>query len=267
MSSQQNIPEEFKKQIHTNDYETEIITLPSGGGDYYSIDNPLRDGKLELRLPTARDEDILASKSLIQKGVVIDVFLKSLVVDKNIDLDRMLIGDKNAVLFAARMLLYGNEYPVEMQCPRCSHNNNIVVDISEFETKELIESPNSDGLFSFELPRSKKKIMFRLFTYKDELDLTESKKKMKKYQKNYSDSNLTSIYKKMIVSVDGNNNALEIGNFIDNMSTIDSKAFRDYWSKVTPDIDTSFEFECEECQYTERSGLPITAQFFWPTAD
>lgn len=262
--SDNNIPNEYKKQIINTNFPTEIITLPSGGGNYYPVGNSLRSGKVELRLPTAKDEDILTSKSLIQKGTVLDVFMKNLLVDPTVDLDSMIIGDKNALLYATRMLLYGNEYPVSITCPKCNHQNDVVLDISQFETKEIEIMPNEDGLYKFTLPRSGNVIEFKLFTQRDENELEEIRKKMKKHMKSGYDGELTSRYKKMILSVDGEKDPMVIREFVDKMPTLDSKAFRSYLAKVTPDVESEFEFECDNCKHSERMNMPITAEFFWP---
>lgn len=264
MSEQQNIPEEYKKQITSTSFPTEIITLPSGGGDYYTLDNPLRSGKVELRIPTAKDEDILMSKSLIQKGVVLDVFMKNLLVDQSINLDKILIGDKNALLFAARMLLIGNENDVNITCPKCAESAKITIDISEFETREIDILPSQTGTFKFELPSTKSVIEFKLFMQSDENELEEMRKQMRKHLKSADDGALTSMYKKMIISINDEKNPVIIGKLIDGMNSKDSRAFRQYLTKVTPDIDSSFQYECPSCGYSERMTMPITAQFFWP---
>ncbi len=52
-------------------FPTETIDLPSGG-KFYSEGSPLRSGKVDVKYMTAKEEDILTSTNLIQKGVVID---------------------------------------------------------------------------------------------------------------------------------------------------------------------------------------------------
>ena len=54
---------------------------------------------------TAKEEDILTSANLIKKGIVIDKLLESLIVTKAVKVADLLIGDKNAVLIASRILL------------------------------------------------------------------------------------------------------------------------------------------------------------------
>ena len=123
------------RQINEN-IPTEEVELPSQGR-YYPDGHPLSAGKITLRYPTAKDEDVLTSKNLIQKGTVIDVFLQSLVADKSINLDDMLLGDKNALVIASRILAYGKDYPVDIPCPSCKATNNEVIDISELKPKEI----------------------------------------------------------------------------------------------------------------------------------
>ena len=91
-----------------NKIPTEIIDLPSKGL-LYSKDNPLSSGKIEMKYMTAKEEDILTNSALIQKGTVIDEVVKSLIVTK-INYDDLLIGDKDALMVAARVLGYGKDY-------------------------------------------------------------------------------------------------------------------------------------------------------------
>ena len=89
-------------------FPTEMVNLPSKGW-FYDSANPLASGEVEVKYMTAKEEDILTSQNLIRKGIVFDKLLNALVVSK-IKLDDMLIGDKNAVLIAARVLAYGKNY-------------------------------------------------------------------------------------------------------------------------------------------------------------
>ena len=87
---------------------TEIVDLPSKGY-LYSKDSSLADGKIEIKYMTAKEEDILTNSSYIQKGTVLDKLFQSLIVSK-IDYNELLIGDKNTIMIAARILGYGKDY-------------------------------------------------------------------------------------------------------------------------------------------------------------
>jgi hypothetical protein len=87
-------------------FPTEVIDIPSGG-KVYSKESPLADGKIEIKYMTTKEEDILMSENLIKKGVVIDKLLDSLIVTKGVNQASLVLGDKNAVLVASRILAYG----------------------------------------------------------------------------------------------------------------------------------------------------------------
>ena len=60
---------------------------------------------------TAKDEDILSSESLLNNNQAIDRLLESLLVE-DVDPGTLLIGDRSALLVAARISGYGAEYIV-----------------------------------------------------------------------------------------------------------------------------------------------------------
>jgi len=156
-------------------FPTEVVDLPSQGL-LYPTDSPLSSGKIEIKYMTAREEDILTSANLIKKGVVIEKLLESLIVDKSIKIGDLLVGDKNAVLIAARILAYGKEYNVEYD------GQQLVVDLTTLKDKKLDETKVSKGVneFQFELPATKRKVTFKLLTSTDE---TEIEKEIAGYEK------------------------------------------------------------------------------------
>ena len=87
----------------TYKFPTEFVELPSKGY-FYPEGHSLQSGKVEIKYMTAKEEDILTSQNLIAQGVVIDKLLESLIVDKTIDVNDLLIGDKNAIMVTARIL-------------------------------------------------------------------------------------------------------------------------------------------------------------------
>ena len=102
---------------------TETIDLPSKGLIYPS-DNPLSSGKIEMKYMTAKEEDILTNQNYIQKGIVLDKLLQALIVSK-INYSDLIVGDKNAIMVAARVLGYGKDYEFEY------NGQNYTVDLSK----------------------------------------------------------------------------------------------------------------------------------------
>ena len=78
-------------------FPTEEVELPSRGL-IYPKENPLSSGKIEIKYMTAKEEDILTNQNYVKQGTVVDKLLRSLIVDKKINYDDMITGDKNAVL-------------------------------------------------------------------------------------------------------------------------------------------------------------------------
>ena len=245
---------------------TEVIELPSKGM-FYPEGHPLSSGKIEMKYMTAKEEDILSSQNLIKQGVVIDKLLQSLIVTK-INYNDLLTVDKNAVFIAARILAYGKDYDVEISCPNCGEKSKHVVDLGEFEDKEVDWSGFQHGqtTHTFELPISKAKLTLKFLTHGDEKKIEEAVKGYKKMSKMSGiDPELSTRLKHLIVAVDGNEDRGVINKFVDNMLSRDSLALRTHLKGITPDIDTTFDYECPHCQYEQQKmAMPIGVTFFWP---
>ena len=117
-------------------FPTEIVTLPSKGL-LYAEDSPLRSGKIEMKYMTAREEDILTNVNLIKNGTVLDKLLQSLIVTPNVNYGDLLVGDKNAILVAARILGYGPEYHVLIRHPETGQQAKAVIDLTTLEDDPL----------------------------------------------------------------------------------------------------------------------------------
>jgi len=250
-------------------FPTEVIDLPSKGA-LYSKDSPLASGTVELKYMTAREEDILTSQNLIRKGIVIDKLLESLVVDKAVNLDDILIGDKNSIMVAARVLGYGKDYDFQVDCPACGENNNDNIDLTSLKDKEIDHSRFKSGVneFSFKLPTTKRTITFKLLTQRDEREVDNELKALKKISAGSSiDAEVTTRLKKAVLSIDGDSDPISVNKFVDNeFLSRDSLAFRDHLKELTPDIDMDYLFTCELCGFDQEVTVPMTVQFFWPAA-
>lgn len=248
-----------------NTYPTEIVELPSRGY-FYSVDDPLSKGTVELKMMTAKEEDILTNESFIKKGIVLDRLLESLIIDKTIKIENLLTGDKNALFIAARRLAYGDKYgPMEITCNSCREECNVTINLNEIKTKEYDFSDKKKGLnfFEFVLPYSKRVLKVKILSNKDDVEIEAELKALSKIGK--SSSEVTTRLKHIIIAVDNNNDKAYIRQFVDNeLLSRDSIELRKFVRSVSPDIDLNFNFICEHCQAEERVGVPMTVQFFWP---
>ena len=240
-------------------FPTEVVDLPSNGL-LYPKGSPLSSGKIEIKYITAKEEDILTSANLIRQGVVVEKLLESLIVDKSIKVDELLIGDKNAVLIASRILAYGKEYEVEVE------GQKIEVDLTKLKDKKLDESVVTNGAneFEFELPATKRKLTFKMLTSGDEKVIDEE---IKGYEKIHGIGyELTTRLKHQIISVDGDSKKASINSFVDNeFLSRDSIAFRTHVSEIMPDVDMTSTFTDSEGNEKEFT-VPMTVTFLWPNA-
>ena len=240
-------------------FPTEIVPLPSGG-KYYPDGHPLSSGEVEVKYMTAKEEDILTSQNLIKQGKVIDVLLDSL-VQGDFDMNDMLIGDKNAVMIAARVLGYGKDYEFEMEDPTTGEKEKQVLDLTTLDHKEI----DFDGDYTFELPNSKRVLGWKFITQRDENEITEELKALRKVTKRSGiEQEVTTRLRKVITSVDGDESVGTINNFVNNeFLSRDSKAFRDYLLSVTPDVDLNIIVDFSSGEEVEVT-VPMTVEFFWP---
>jgi hypothetical protein len=250
--------------MSTNQFPTEVISLPSEGR-CYPESSPLSNGTLEIKYMTAREEEILASTNLIKKGIVLDKLFESIIVDKNVNPDDILIGDKNAIMLATRILGYGHEYRIEME-DEMENKNEVVVDLRTVQTKDVDMSIlNRQNRYTFTTPTTKNVIEFKLLTHGDEKQIDTEIKALQKMNKDTS-FELTTRYRFMITSVDGNGEMGYITNFINNgFLTKDTKAFREHIKKISPDVKMEFEYENPDSGEKEVRPIPMGVGFFWPS--
>ncbi len=235
-------------------FPTEEVELPSKGL-VYPEDNPLSSGKIEIKYMTAKEEDILTNQAYIQKGVVLDKLIDSLIVNKDINYKDLILGDKNAVLIAARILGYGKDYKFEWK------GEEQTVDLTEIDNKKFDESSITKGLneFSFKLPHSGTQVTYKILTGHDDSKIEAELRGLKKINKN-SSPELSTRLKYIITSVNGDEEKKSIREFVDNyLLAIDSRALREHIRDTQPDVDLTYDLDGEE-----EVTIPIGITFFWP---
>ena len=247
-------------------FPTEVIDLPSKGY-FYPKDNPLSSGQVEIKYMTAKEEDILTSANLIQKGIVMDKLLEALVVS-DVNLDDVLIGDKNAIMVASRVLAYGKDYVFDFTDTSSGRKRTETVDLTSLDDKKVDfkQFTKEVNEHEFELPVSKRKIIFKLLTQADERKIDAELKAMKKFTKESGiDAEITTRLKASITSVDADKSRKAINTFVDNeFLSVDSFAFRTYLTSITPDVEMLTMIELDNGE-VEEVAVPVTAQFFWPS--
>lgn len=240
---------------------TEFVDLPSQGR-FYPQGHPLHNqDSIEIKQMTAKEEDILTSRTLLKKGVALERLLQSIIVDKTIDPKSLLIGDRNAIIVAARVSGYGNEYATSVQCPACETKQTYAFDLNSAaifhgEASSALESSiNDDGTITCILPKTEVRVVARLLTGKEEGKLSNIIN---------SDNQISQQLESLIVSVNGDSSRQAIEYVANNIPSIDSRHLRMAIKKATPNVDLTQEFSCEECGHSQEMEVPLTADFFWP---
>tara|TARA_R110000824_G_scaffold234072_7_gene422569 strand:- start:245 stop:1066 length:822 start_codon:yes stop_codon:yes gene_type:complete len=244
---------------------TELVELPSKGR-FYPPDHPLHGAEfVEIKHMTAKEEDILTSTNLIEKGVVLDYLVQSLLIDKTINAKTLLSGDQNAILLNARINGYGTEYTFQVPCAECQGDITVEHDLETIGNKNPdYDDCMSNGLIELSLPKSKVRIKFRYLNLHEHALLTKEVEKSKNLGTGHG--SVTTFLRYIIQSVNDRsfNNSPDIFSFIQNIPSYDVKAIQKAYLDFLPDVDFSCDIECNSCGHVERRQVPITAQFFWP---
>jgi hypothetical protein len=247
---------------------TEFVELPSRG-KFYPDGHPLKDkDKIEIKFMTAKEEDILTSRALIKKGVAIDKMLESLILDKNIKVESLLLGDKNALVVAARISGYGASYKTGVTCPNCGTSCKHEFDLEKLNIhycenfEEYGVTKTGSSTFKLQLPKTRSEVEVRLLTSKDENDIVESSEKRKKL--NLPEESSTSQMKAYVVSINGNSDKAFLKQAIENMPALDAKTLRLVYREISPNVDMKQQFVCSTCSFEQEMEVPFTVDFFWP---
>jgi len=244
-------------------FPTEVVELPSKGL-IYPKDNPLSSGKIEMKYMTAREEDILTNQNYISKGIVLDKLLESLIVSE-VNYKDIIVGDKNALLIASRVLGYGKDYSFRAQSKITNKIEDFTIDLTTLndkilKKKDLIEVGVNE--FEYTLPTTNKIITFKLLTHGDEVAITKEVQGQNKIKPG-SNPEISTRLKYIITSIDGDSDKKTIRDFVDGyLLAKDSRALREEIKRISPDVELKYHGEDGE----EDINIPIGLNFFWPDA-
>tara|TARA_B100001769_G_C22028739_1_gene552782 strand:+ start:240 stop:971 length:732 start_codon:yes stop_codon:yes gene_type:complete len=236
-------------------FPSEEIELPSRGL-VYPKDNPLSSGKVEIKYMSAKEEDILTNQAYIKKGTVLDKLLESVLINDKIKVRDLILGDKNALLIATRILGYGSKYEF------MKYGNFHKVDLTDVENTEFskddIITPGINE-FSFVLPHSKANVTYKILDGHDEYKIQQELDGLKKINKNNVPT-LSTRLKYVLTSVEGDSERKAVREFVDkHLLAIDSRALRDEIRAKQPDVNLELTDDAGE-----EVVIPIGVNFFWP---
>jgi hypothetical protein len=221
---------------------TEKVTLPSGV-------------EATIREMTATEEGFLASQKMLKSGEAFEKILRNCVVEKDVDIDNLLVGDRYYLMLAIRRLTYGDDYDFKVRCGSCGQTFNMSVNLSELPVKKLEGDP--DATHTITLPRTGKKVTFKLLRGRDEKKIAAT------MRKSPQELIRLSLYLHT-VAVDGDENFSE--KFFETLPGADSQYYRRQIDAVTCGVDSAVEVECPECDNEFEAQLPIGESFFFPNS-
>lgn len=248
-----------------NKYPTDVIPLPTKGW-FYPETHPLASGEIELKQMTAKEEDILANSQLRKNGKFLDKLLESLIINKDVKPDDILVPDKNAIFLSIRRLAYGDDYPIIVSCTACGEQNKVSINLGTVENKpfNFDKHKKGDNAFVFKLPHSGVTLTYKLLNQVDERNVEIELNQLKKISPEAA-RELTTRLKWVITAIDGNPDKGAIRKFVDEqLLAKDSLALRKNMRDTTPDIDFAFDFKCNSCEHERRTDIPMGISFLWP---
>jgi len=241
---------------------TEMIDLPSKGL-VYPKENPLSAGVVEMKYMTAREEDILTNVNLLRQGLAIEKMLKSL-IKTEVKYEDLTLGDRNALLIAARILAYGKDYNLKYANPNTGESETIVVDLQKLGYKSVdLSLFKNDNELTYELPFTKNTVTFKILTIEDDKKIDDEAKGIKKALGQDAGTSLR--LKHQLTSINGDRSIKTVRDFIDSGALLsrDSNPLRQFIASVTPDIEMKTIVSLADGTETE-IDVPMTAEFFFP---
>ena len=248
---------------------TEFVGIPSEG-KYYPPGHPLHNQEVvEIKHMTTKEEDILTSQALLKRGLALDRMLESIIVDKRIRVDDLLLGDKNALIISARAHGYGTLYETTVGCPSCGERQKYDFDLStlnadivseEFLNEREIKLTDNNT-FLIPIPKTEFTVEARLLNGHDEKRINQTIEHKRK--RNFPESPVTDFLRSLIISVNGIADPNSLNGFINSLPALHARYIRGTYDKLVPSLNLNHDFKCAHCGHSDLLEVPLNADFFW----
>ena len=240
---------QYEQEKQNSKFPANIITLPSHG-KVYEETSALKSGKIEMRHMTAYDEDILSNSSYISEGVIFDKLLEALIVTPGVDISELVIGDKEWLLISARILGYGNEYPVSIIDSKTDKPVSAILDLSKLKSREFDKAADNDGCFEYIVPSNNDVIKFKYLSAAD--------------ANKVEDESINSTFLKMSIhAINGDTDVNTIEDYLKyELRAMDSRKLRKYIVESAPGI--NYETEAvDDKGATHSATFQFKLDLFW----
>ncbi len=270
----------------------EDCVLPSQGVYYLDADGNQRipGGVVQVRPMGIHADKILATQRLAQSGQALTYLYDNCVrfPDGTFSSEELLVGDSVFLLYYLRGITHGNEYEFMLPCPECEVSSIQMYDLNDLQST-IKFAQGGDEPFKVVLPHLSK-LTGREFFVKVRLMRTRDSRAMmagSKAQRSIAqtsaprahgekrpnrkqrvveiDQSLDQNLNMLIVEVQGSSNPMHIKNVIGKLHASDTATIREFLADVSPGIETKIDVDCQGCNKTFTTDLPITESFFRPT--
>ena len=277
-TNKNELPETPPKQRNDNPFglsfvvPTEIVTLPSGG-HLYPENSALKGLKeVEVKSMTAAEEDIMINDSFIQKGVVFDRLIDSIMITPGIKSEELQDCDKLAILMSARKTGYGDAISFSVSCGACNHDYDIDASLTQMlerseenpyeprsgEGWEYLEDSNT---YSFNITSVDIDANIKLLTRSEVKDLMASREQKKRLGLPFNET--IEFLRAVLVSANGITDRTSLNKLAEILPASAARRIRYVHNVNLPKIDTSQEVTCPACGQEETKEVPFSLGWFW----
>lgn len=252
------------EERQTNYTAAEGFELPSQGLIY----DKKVDKHVELRSMTARDEMKRLAPSSTPLKTLADIIEGCMIERPAIHVYDMCIGDYDYLLHQLRVVTYGPEYKVTVQCPNCGEIVDATADLDDLIVKDF-DLNEFESLRTFTLPISNKTITLKFLTPRllDEIEIKtkEMKRKMKDASFDFE------TYNKLMCEIDlidGNKlGIVDMEQTINSLPAADMIKIINNMDKLNQCIGLNNEFivDCPKCGGEIKTFFRFGPEFFRPT--
>jgi predicted RNA-binding Zn-ribbon protein involved in translation (DUF1610 family) len=244
---------------------SESYSLPSKGLIY---DKPIDPGFTVRSMTTAEEMKRLSPTETPYK-VMSEIIEDCLVKKLDIPVYDLCIGDYQFLLHKLRIVTYGPDYKMAIQCPNCGE---VTVSKISLDSLNVQEYDNSiQGLNTLTLPQSGKRVELKIQTPRIIEEIMIKTKELKKKMKDtIIDPSLLVTLQHIIKTVDGQVlNVASLETFVRKLPMKDANILLQAAKKLNEKVglDTEVVAKCGSCGYDVVTTFRPTSEFFGPTID
>jgi hypothetical protein len=168
------------------------------------------------------------------KDGIVNTLLKNKIYEPGFNIEQLITVDVQAILLFLRNTAFGPEYNFSVIDPRTDKYFDVTLILDEVSYLPINHTPDSEGLFTYTLPKSQKIVKFKLINIGEEKKIDSL---LESYPKGMVVPVITKRLETQIVELDGSKDKGVIATFVNNMPISDSKELRKFINECEPKLD------------------------------